>query len=142
VTLRSFIPLSLLAAAAPLRAADAGPDVAGNLAQMLAGLAIVIGLLLASLWLIKRLSSPRGAAAGLKVLGAVPVGARERVVLVEIAGTVLVLGVTSSNVCTLHNLGADALHEMTGAGAPLAGDPAGNFYGWLRRARERREDGR
>ncbi len=107
---------------------------------MLLGLVVVIGLLLATLWLIKRLSTPHGAAAGLKVLGAVPVGQRERVVLVEVAGKVLVLGVTASNVRTLHTLGAD---EIQGALTAVPGTrPPPDFAGWLRQSLERRNDGR
>ena len=135
-----FIPLALLLAASPpLAAADAPPDVAGSIGQMVFGLAVVIGLLLAGLWLIKRLSVARGALTGLKVLGAVPVGPRERVVLVEIAGKVLVLGVTQSNVSALHTLPAEELGD-TNPPDP-AGRP-GDFGGWLKRAMERRNDAR
>lgn len=138
MTLLRFIPpVLMLAASAPLHAADAAaPDVAGSIGQMVFGLAVVIGLLLASLWFIKRLSATRGALAGLKVLGAVPVGPRERVVLVEIAGKVLVLGVTPSNVCTLHTFAAEELVGLIGPGE--SGRP-GDFSGWLKRAMERRD---
>lgn len=139
--MRFVAPLLLiLAASAPLRAADAAPDVAGSIGQMVFGLAVVIGLLLASLWFLKRLSATRGAIAGLKVLGAVPVGTRERVVLVEIAGKVLVLGVTPSNVCTLHTFAAEDLEGLIAPGEP--GTAAGDFSGWLKRAMERRDRGR
>lgn len=131
-------PFALLSAAAPAWAADAAPGVTDGLAQMLLGLAVVLGLLLGSLWLIKRLSAPRGAAAGLKVLGAVPVGPRERVVLVEIAGQVLVLGVTSASVRTLHTISADALQHPTDT-TPTA-TPFGDFPSWLKRSLERRND--
>jgi len=140
VNARSILPLFLSTAAPALRAADASPDFAGSLGQTLFGLAIVIGLLLASLWLLKRLSAPRGAAAGLKVLGAVAVGPRERVVLVEIAGQVLVLGVTASNVRTLHTVAAADLADAALAEPPA--QAAGDFPGWLRRAMERRNDAR
>jgi flagellar protein FliO/FliZ len=140
VTPRSILPALLLTAAPPLHAAESAPGLADSLGQTLFGLAIVIGLLLASLWLIKRLSAPRGAAAGLKVLGAVPVGPRERVVLVEIAGQVLVLGVTASSVRTLHVVGAAELGELASA-APPAKLP-GDFSAWLKRAMERRDDAR
>ncbi|AYH43091.1 flagellar biosynthetic protein FliO [Azoarcus sp. DN11] len=107
---------------------------------MLLGLAVVLGLLLGSLWLIKKLSAPHGAAAGLKVLGAVPVGPRERVVLVEVGGAVLVLGVTPSNVRTLHTLPAEALQGTTPPDAPSVSGPFGDFQGWLKRSMERRND--
>lgn len=133
---RSLFLLAFASAPAPLRAAEATLSVAGSAAQMVLGLAVVIGLLLASLWLIKRLSAPRGAAAGLRVLGAAAVGPRERVVLVEIGGKVLVLGVTSANVSALHTLSAEELGDL-GAGDPPR-PAAGDFAGWLKRAMERR----
>ena len=135
---RSLI-LIALAAPMPLAAAEATPSVAGSAVQMVLGLAVVIGLLLASLWLIKRLSAPRGAAAGLKVLGAAPVGPRERVVLVEIAGKVLVLGVTSGNVSALHTLSADELGDFD-PGPPNS--TRGGFGGRLKQAMEQRREPR
>ena len=135
-----FIVLLLAAATSPARAAEADPGLAGSLGQMVLGLAVVIGLLLATLWLIKRLSMPRGATAGLKVLGAVAVGQRERVVLVEIAGQVLVLGVTPGSVRTLHTLPLEAIRAEPAAAT--AGNAAGEFSGWLRQSLERRRDAR
>jgi len=142
VTSPRFIPLLLAAGAAPAHAAEADPGLAGSLGQMVIGLAVVVGLLLATLWLIKRLSMPRGATAGLKVLGAVAVGQRERVVLVEMAGQVLVLGVTPGSVRTLHVLPADVFHTESGAAAAGAGAAPGDFSGWLRQSLERRRDAR
>ena len=137
-------PLFLLAAALalPAHAADAEPSLAGSLGQLVLGLAVVIALLLATLWFIKRLSTPRGAAAGLKVLGALPVGQRERVVLMEVAGKVLVLGVTQASIRTLHTLTLEELHAAGGPAALSANAPAGDFAGWLRQSLERRNHGR
>lgn len=136
-------PLIVAGAATPLFAADAAvpaaPGITDGLGQMLLGLAVVLGLLLGCLWLIKKLSAPHGAAAGLRVLGAVPVGPRERVVLVEVGGQVLVLGVTPTNVRTLHTLPADTL-QNTSPGAPPISGPFGDFQGWLKRSMERRND--
>lgn len=141
--LARLAPFALAGAGTPLFAADtaapAAPGITDGLAQMLLGLAVVLGLLLGCLWLIKKLSAPHGAAAGLRVLGAVPVGPRERVVLVEVGGQVLVLGVTPSNVRTLHTLPADALQGASPHVAPPPG-PFGDFQGWLKRSMERRND--
>lgn len=131
-----FLVAGVLAQAAA--AAEPTPGLAEGLGQMLLGLVIVLGLLLGTLWLIKRLTTPHGAAAGLRVLGAVPVGPRERVVLVEVADQVLILGVTQSNVRTLHTLPAEALATL-----PTPQDttrPGGNFPEWLKRAVEKRND--
>ena len=106
---------------------------------MLLGLATVVGLILFSLWLLKRLSTPRGTAGNLlRVLGARAVGPRERVVLVEIGDTWLVLGVASGQV--------NALHQMPRRADTVAkaGDdtPMADFGAWLRKATERNRAGR
>ncbi len=114
------------------------PGLASGLGQMLFGLAVVIALLLATLWLIKRLSAPRGPAAGLKVLGGVAVGSRERLVLVEVGDKVLVLGVTSNSINTLHTTDADSLALTPSAGGESS-EPA--FANWLRQSLDRRRGG-
>ncbi len=124
-----------LLATAPAQAAEAVPSLSGSIGQLVIGFGIVIALLLASLWLIKRLSAPRGLASGMKVLGAVPVGSRERVVLVEIADKVLVLGVTPASMNTLHTLEANELRRM--APAPATGAQGADFSKWFRQAMER-----
>ena len=59
-----FLFVTLLASAPAVAAGEAAPDLGSSLVQMIGGLAVVVGLLLGSLWLIKRLSGPRGAATG------------------------------------------------------------------------------
>ena len=133
-----FAALTILSAS-PALGSEAIPDLASGIGQMVFGLAVVIALLLGSLWLIKRLSGPRGGAAGLKVLGAVPVGTRERVVMVEIADKVLVLGVTQASVNMLHTLDASEVRQMQPS--PTTGRPpneGGDFSRWLGRALDRR----
>ncbi|WP_230411651.1 flagellar biosynthetic protein FliO [Denitromonas iodatirespirans] len=110
------LPLACQAADAPATptpssaATTAGSaSLAGSLGQMAFGLIVVVAVLLVCLWLLKRLGAPRGGARGLKVLGAAPVGPRERVVLVEVADTVLVLGVAPGRVSMLHSVDPDAL---------------------------------
>jgi flagellar biosynthetic protein FliO len=61
---------------------------------MLLGLGGVWVLLVGSLWLLKRLTAVRGPASGMmRVVAATAVGGRERVVIVEVGSTWLVLGV-------------------------------------------------
>lgn len=101
-----FIPLSVLALTASASHAQ-GPstaDLSSSIGQMVFGLAVVVALLLGTLWLIKRLTTPSGPAAGLKLLGGVALGGREKLVLAEVGGKVLVLGVTSNSINTLHVL--------------------------------------
>lgn len=131
-------PAGLLLLGSSANAADGSLDVAGSVVQMILGLGLIIALLIASLYILKRLGAGRGSAAGLvKVRGATAVGPRERVVLVEVAGKILVLGVAPGRVNTLHTLDTADLPGSTGA---TPASPAGgrDFQSWLKETLERR----
>ena len=121
--------LVLLPTSGGIHAAEA-PAVAASFGQVLLGLGVVVAMLLASLWLLKRLSAPRGGAGALKVLGATPVGPRERVVLVEVAGKVLVLGVAPGRVNALHSFDAA---ELPNPGTSSGTGPGNDLPDRLRR---------
>jgi flagellar protein FliO/FliZ len=73
--------------------------------QAAAGMLLVLGLIFFCAWLARRFGLQRLGGSGLvKIVSSAPVGTRERVVVVEVAGTWLVLGVTASQVNTLHSL--------------------------------------
>ncbi len=73
--------------------------------QTLAALGFVVATIFAAAWLLRRLQSGAGLTNPLvKTVGAAPLGPRERVVVVEIADTWLVLGVAQGSVRTLHTL--------------------------------------
>ena len=68
-------------------------------------LLVVLGLIVGLGWLLKRL--PGGQfrpAEGLKVVATLNVGAKERVVVVDVNGQQLLLGVTAGGISTLHQL--------------------------------------
>lgn len=76
-----------------------------HLADTLIGLALVLGLMLALAWLVKRFVSLPGMGKGqVQVLGGVSLGPRERAVLVSVEGQRLLLGVAPGRVQTLHVL--------------------------------------
>lgn len=79
----------------------------GAILQAVFGLLIVIGIVFACGWLARRLGFQPSRQSGLiKVVGAASLGARERVVVVEVADTWLVLGVGTGSVRRLHTLPA------------------------------------
>lgn len=111
----------------------AAPSSAGSLLQVLLALALVLGLIVGAAWMMRRLSLVPGAGAGhLRVVSGVMVGQRERVVIVEINGQWLVLGVTSEQVNLLHTLDKPADIETTPAAAPV-------FAQWLQAALDKRK---
>jgi flagellar protein FliO/FliZ len=126
------------AAEAFAQATPAVPDAGGSLLQVIFGLAVVLALLIGGLYLLKRLQLPRGAGASLlRVVAGTAVGPRERVAVIEIEDTWLVVGVAPGRVNMLHSLPRGRLAEQP---APVAG--AEDFGKWLRQVMERRRDGR
>lgn len=100
---------------------------------MVFGLLLVLGLLLGSLWLLKRISQPRGAAAGLlRVVAGISVGPRERVVILELGNSWLVLGVAPGRVSTL----AEIPHQEVPTSATT--QAGRDFPAWLKQMVERR----
>ncbi len=98
----------------------------GSLLQMLLGLAVVLALVLACAWVMKRLQLRSGGSAGvIRVIAGAAVGQRERVVLLEVAGTWLVVGVAPGRVSALHTmprgeLPQDPAQQNTSATPPFA----------------------
>lgn len=85
--------------------------------QALAGLALVLAAIGGAAWLLRRvqrLAPSRGSPLSLR--GTLAVGPRERVVVVEIEGTWLVLGVAPGRVSAVHTLPKGTLPPPTPAG--------------------------
>jgi flagellar protein FliO/FliZ len=77
------------------------PGLFGAVLALLAVLALVVGLG----WLLKRLpGSGFRPADGMKLVASLSVGAKERVVVVEVNGQQLLLGVTAGSINALHTL--------------------------------------
>ena len=77
----------------------------GMLGQMVLVLLLVILLLMGLAWVLKRAGVTQGALNGqLSVLGAVSVGQREKVVLIQAGQEQLLVGVTANEITLLHLL--------------------------------------
>lgn len=97
---------SAIAAAVPATTSAPSLGTAGLL-QAGSGLVVIIGLIFLVAWIARRLGLQRHSKGHLlKVVGSTAVGRQERVVIVEVADTWLVLGVTAGQINTLHNLPA------------------------------------
>lgn len=93
-----FWMAAMLAASSPAWAAETSAGVAG----MLVSLIVILGFFVLAAWLVKRYVPQVGKTGPVKVIGATMVGPREKVVVVEIDNTWLVLGVGGGQVRTLH----------------------------------------
>ncbi|MBL8481156.1 MAG: flagellar biosynthetic protein FliO [Rhodocyclaceae bacterium] len=101
--------------------ADSGAgDTTASLLQLLAGMAVVLALLFGTLWAIRRLQGTRGGAGMLRVVSACAVGARERVVVVEVERQRLVLGVAPGSVRLLTTLPQQPAPSESGFAQALA----------------------
>jgi flagellar protein FliO/FliZ len=116
------------------------PDPPGlSLATMLQtvfGLAAVIAVLFLAAYFLRRLNGGRGFGSNgpLRVVGGLMIGTRERIVLVEIGDTWLVVGLVPGQIRTLHTLPKGEL--------PAAGDGDKPFSQWLKQVAERKHEGR
>lgn len=103
-----LLSASAFAASAP---APATTSIA-SLLQVLLGLGLVLGAIAGTAWLLRRLAPGQVSAAGsLRVVGGVAVGPKERVVLVDVGDTRLVLGVAPGRVSTLHQMPRPAVES-------------------------------
>ena len=99
---------------------NASPVSLFSLLQVVLALALVLGAIVLFAWLMRRFVPGQAGAGGLlKVIGGVMVGPKERVVVVEVGDTWLLLGVAASGVTLLHSMAKPASAATTdSAGTP------------------------
>jgi flagellar protein FliO/FliZ len=135
-----LLPFVVLAVQPVAPAPIASPVSLGGMLQVLLGLGLVLAAVAGSAWLLRRFSPGQiGAGGAVKVIGGVALGPKERLVLVEIGETWLVLGVAPGQVNTLHTLAKPE-------GGPFTPDaPSGlgehGFSTWLKQAMQGRKLG-
>ena len=129
----------LLAAAQTARPAYTPPTAAvssGSILQVIFSLLLVLAAVALVAWILKRINLPQhGAGSLLKVVSGVAVGQRERIVLVEVGDTWLVVGVAPGQVRTLHSMPKTEL-PLPRMETPPGMD--GKFQGWLKQMMEKR----
>lgn len=103
--------------------------------QTFLGLALVLGLFIGAAWLLRRLNGGAGLLGQqgpMKIVGGLPIGTRERIILVEIEDTWLVIGIAPGQMRTLHTLPKGSV--------PLPTDDSPQFGRWLKHFKERNRD--
>ncbi len=109
IVLLACAPSAVLAESIKAQAAASNisrsPVGAGSVLQMVAGLALVVVLIFGLAWAVRRFGNVNVNARGaLRVVGALSMGARERVVLIQAGDKQILLGVAPGRVQTLHVL--------------------------------------
>lgn len=104
-----LIPCSLVMAETLGRPASQAPvtvsSPVGSLLQLTFGLMFVVALIFVLAWIMRRYMRLQYATSGsLRVIGGLPMGVRERLVLVQVGEKQLLLGVTPTTISTLHVL--------------------------------------
>lgn len=107
------------------------PGAATLILQMLCALALVIGFLLLAAFLFRRFGGRAFGKPGvMRLVGGLALGPRERIVIVEIEETWLVVGLVPGQIKTLHTLPR---------GEIPAGEAEKHFGLWLRQISERKD---
>ncbi|WP_343652211.1 flagellar biosynthetic protein FliO [Herbaspirillum sp.] len=126
------------ASAVPAITGSALPSSGGSVFTMLLGLVAVLAVMAGIAWLFKRfgLSQNLGGNAAARVVGGVSVGARERVMVIEVGEQWIVVGVAPGRVNALATL---PRQEVAAQQSGHAGAPA--FATWLKHTMDKRNGG-
>ena len=129
-----LVMVDALAGADPVSSFEAGQSVPSiSLLPILGNLVLVLSLVVAGGWFLTR---ARGAGRcgnrNLKVIASQPLGAKEKIVIVEIGEQQLVIGLTPSSINTLYVPDAPLLQHVSGEALRL-----GSFAEKLRQSMKR-----
>jgi len=118
--------------------ASSGSGAAGLL-QTIFALLLVLGLLIGLAWLLKRYGpKPGGGLANLRVVGALNIGGRERIMVVEVGDQWIVVGAAPGRVNALHTMPRQDVDLGAGTGAGQGSLPATRFADWLKNTMDKR----
>jgi flagellar protein FliO/FliZ len=118
----------------------------GSLLQTLFALIVVLAVLGALAWFLKRYGPKgMGGSANLRVVGSLNLGGRERLLVVEIGNQWIVVGASPGRVNALATMPRQESADMSGTGATLAqgaataSPPANSFADWLKQTIDKRK---
>jgi flagellar biosynthetic protein FliO len=127
-----------LAGARPAAVADPAlaPSATGSLLTTVFSLILVLGLLVGLAWLLKRFG-PRSITGGanVKLVGALSVGARERILVVEVGEQWIVVGASPGRMNALATMPRQESLELPPSPNAL---PTANFAEWFKQTIEKR----
>ncbi|MDX8399272.1 MAG: flagellar biosynthetic protein FliO [Gallionellaceae bacterium] len=108
----------------------------GNFLQVILSLLLVLVVIAIVAWVLKRIALPHNVSGNLlKVISGVAVGQRERIVLIEVHDTWLVVGVAPGHVTALHSMPKNVLPPIADVASP---EESNKFQSWLKIMMEKR----
>ncbi len=127
---------------ASIAAETTAPSPTMSVLKMVFGLAVVLGVMALFAWGAKRfLPGVVSQPSVIKVIGGASVGTRERVVVLEVAGRWLVVGVASGQVTNIANLDPGSTSALLEAGTNSTStprhDPLQPFTSWLKKSMQK-----
>ena len=124
------VAMAAAPASAPIVTAAPSP---GGMLQVMVGLLLVLGVLVAVAWSMKKMGAGKhaGAAGAIKIVGGIGVGNRERILVVEVADQWIVVGVTATAISALSTMPKQSGYDASGI-LPQ------NFAGWLKQTIDKR----
>ena len=147
---RSWIAVPCLVITTQLGAAEGeaasrlveSPLSTANLANTALGLLLVLAIMLALAWVVRRFMQVPGVGKGaVRILGGVSLGARERAVLLSVDKRRILIGVAPGQVRTLADLGVDDTLDEPEAGTAPGPAPFARQLGQLLGRRPSRPEG-
>ena len=132
--LRATCSLALAVLSAQAQAAEAPGVSSAAIVQMLLGLTLIIAMLFFGAYFLRKLNGGRnfGNSGPLRIVGGLMINARERIVLVEVGDSWLVVGIVPGQIKTLHTLAKGQL--------PAAPTAEKAFGQWLKQIAERKNE--
>ncbi|WP_434629246.1 flagellar biosynthetic protein FliO [Pseudomonas sp. Z1-29] len=118
-----MLPFSVLAAEPAATAAVApasGGSMAGQLAQLVLGLLVVLGLIFFLAWMLRRVqqAGPAGKGQVIDIISSRALGPRDRLVLVQVGNEQILLGLSPGTITALHVLKEPVQVPATEQAAP------------------------
>ena len=88
----------------------------GQALQVILGLLLVLGMIVAAAWGARRLQAIRPQGKGhIRIIEGLAVGTRDKLLLIEVDGHKVLLGMSPGRIATLHTFGADPAPQFEDA---------------------------
>lgn len=97
-------------------AANSAPVGLGQAAQVIVGLVLVLGMIVAAAWGARRLQAIRPQGKGhIRIVEGLAVGTRDKLLLIEVDGQRVLLGMSPGRIATLHTFTDDSSRDFQDA---------------------------